>query len=320
MLSATLVAPRRFELQERDLPEPGEGEVLVEVQGCGLCASNLGPWEGIRGVGYPMDPGAPGHEVYGTIAGVGSGVGGLSVGDPVTVLSYRGFAEYDLARADAVVKVPPALAGKPVLGEPVACAVNVARRAGVREGDTVVVLGIGFLGALLLRLVRRARPERILAVSRRREGLEMAERLGADEVLTYADDVVGRVGALTDGRMADAVIEVTGKQVPLDLAAELTRVRGRLIIAGYHQDAPRQINLQLWNWRGIDVVNAHERDPAIYTSGMEEAVRLMVADELSVEPLISHTYSLREINRAFDAASTRPKGFFKAVLVPGARS
>jgi len=54
------------------------------------------------------------------------------------------------------------------------------------------------------------------------------------------------------------VIEAAGQQWPLDLATELTRERGRLIIAGYHQDGPRQINMQLWNWRGLDVINAHE--------------------------------------------------------------
>lgn len=317
MRSAMLVEPGRFEVREREVPQPGEGEVLVRVQGCGLCASNLGPWSGIRGIGYPLDPGAPGHEVYGTVAAVGGGVEGLSEGDAVTALSYNGFAEFDLARADAVVKVPAAIAGKPILGEPVACAVNIDRRAGVREGDTVVVLGIGFLGALLLRLVRGHGAARVVAVSRRVEGLEMARRMGADEVLTYADDVVGRVGELTGGKMADVVIEATGKQAPLDLASDLTRVRGRLVIAGYHQDGLRQVNLQLWNWNGIDVINAHERDPALYTLGMEEGVRMIADGQLDLDPLISHTFPLGEINRAFEMASERPSGFFKAIVAPG---
>ncbi|HEX6940814.1 MAG TPA: zinc-binding dehydrogenase [Longimicrobiales bacterium] len=314
---ATLVQPGRFEVGEGERVRAGAGEVVVRVEGCGVCASNLGPWEGVEGVGYPMEPGAPGHEVYGVVEEVGEGVAGVAPGDAVTALSYRGFAEYDVARADAVVKVPEALAGRPILGEPVACAVNVHRRAGVREGDTVVVVGIGFLGALLLRLVRRDRPERVVAVSRRREALAMAERMGADEVLRYDDDVTGRVAAWTGGRMADVVIEATGKQAPLDLAAALTRVRGRLVIAGYHQDGPRQVNLQLWNWRGIDVINAHEREPALYTSGMEDAVSLIAGGELEPDALVTHTFLLSEIDRAFEVAQRRPEGFFKAVVVPG---
>jgi threonine dehydrogenase-like Zn-dependent dehydrogenase len=80
------------------------------------------------------------------------------------------------------------------------------------------------------------------------------------------------VKALTDGKWCERVIECTGLQWPLDLAGELTAERGRLVIAGYHQDGLRQVNLQLWNWRGIDVINAHERDPQAYVDGMKRAV------------------------------------------------
>ncbi|HEX7048991.1 MAG TPA: zinc-binding dehydrogenase [Longimicrobiales bacterium] len=318
MRTARLVEPRRFEVVETDVPRPGAGEVLVRVRGCGVCASNLGPWGGIRGIEYPMDAGAPGHEVFGTVEEVGPEVAeGPPRGAAVTALSFHGFAEYDVARAEDTVVLPPGLESAPVLGEPVACAVNVRRRAGIREGDTVVVLGIGFLGALLVRLVRGDGPARVVAVSRRDEGLEMARRMGADEVLRYEDDVVARVEALTGGRLADVVIEATGRPMPLELAAKLTRVRGRLVIAGYHQDGPRSVNLQLWNWRGLDVVNAHERDPAIYTQGMIEGVRLLETGALDLRPLVSHVVSLDEIGRAFSLAEERPAGFFKAVVLPG---
>jgi predicted dehydrogenase len=79
--------------------------------------------------------------------------------------------------------------------------------------------------------------------------------------------VIDQVKELTDGRFCEAVVEATGKQWPLDLSAEITAVRGRLIIAGYHQDGPRQVNMQLWNWRGLDVINAHERAPEVYKAG-----------------------------------------------------
>jgi threonine dehydrogenase-like Zn-dependent dehydrogenase len=239
----------------------------------------------------------------------------------VTALTYRAYAEYDLARAEDVVPLPAALAGRVVLGEPVACAVNVSHRAGVQEGDVVVLLGTGFLGALMLQLLRRSgapSPKRVFTVSRRRLAPEMADRLGVDESLTYEDDVHNRIGAVTGGEMADVVIEATGKQRPLDLGGELTRVRGRLIVAGYHQDGPRTVNMQLWNWRGIDVVNAHERDPRIYKRGMEEGVRLLAEGGLDLEPLITHTFPLAEINRAFATSEERPEGFLKSVVLPEA--
>ena len=317
MRSATLVQPREFDLQSFEPPEPGPGQVLLRIRGCGVCGSDMGPWKGIPGLVYPMVPGAPGHEVFGTIAGLGEGVDGYSVGEPVTALSYRGYAEYDVAEVGSVVRLPPSLAGRPVLGEPLACAVNVARRAGVAEGDLVVLLGTGFLGGLLVQLLKREKPGRIVAVSRRRAGLDAAERLGADEVLTYDEDVRGRIGELSGGRLADVVIEATGRQAPLDLAAELTRVRGRLIVAGYHQDGPRTVNMQLWNWRGLDVINAHERDPEIYRRGMEEGVARLAAGEVDLAPLLTHRFPLSEINRAFATSEERPAGFLKSVVLTG---
>jgi threonine dehydrogenase-like Zn-dependent dehydrogenase len=318
MQSATLVEPRQFKLDSMEPPAPGEGEVLLRVLGCGVCGSDMGPWKGYPGLSYPMQPGAPGHEVFGRVEAVGSGVEGITPGDPVTALSYRAYAEYDVARAGDVVPLPPGLAGRTVLGEPMACAVNITKRWGVAEGDVVVLLGTGFLGALLLQLLRvpgGPKPSRVLAVSRRRLPGELADRLGIDEMLTYEDDVRGRVGEVTGGRMADVVVEATGKQEPLDLGADLTRVRGRLVIAGYHQDGPRTVNMQLWNWRGIDVVNAHERDPEVYTRGMREGVRLLAQGDLDLDPLITHTFPLSEINRAFRTAEERPQGFLKSVVL-----
>jgi threonine dehydrogenase-like Zn-dependent dehydrogenase len=305
MRSAILIEPRQFRIETKATPEPGEGEVRIRVRGCGVCGSDMGPWKGFPGMGYPLEPGAPGHEVFGTIESVGPGVEGLAAGQPVTALTYRAYAEYDLARADSIIPLPEALADRPVLGEPMACAVNVMRRSGVQEGDTVVLLGTGFLGTLLLQLLQRHKPGRVVAVSRRRMDSALAERLGV-EVLTYEDQIPGG---------ADVVIEATGKQGPLDLATNLLRVRGRLIVAGYHQDGPRTVNMQLWNWNGIDVINAHERDPAVYRSGMEEGVRLLAAGELDLEPLITHTFPLADINHAFRMTEERPEGFLKSVVL-----
>ncbi len=87
--------------------------------------------------------------------------------------------------------------------------------------------------------------------------------------------IIEQVKQWTEGRFCDVVIEAVGKQWPLDLAAELTRERGRLIIAGYHQDGLRQVNMQMWNWRGLDVINAHEREQRIYIDGMRDAAQLV---------------------------------------------
>ena len=145
---------------------------------------------------------------------------------------------------------------------------NILRRSGIEAGQTVAIVGIGFLGAILTRLAAQA-GARVIAVSRRPFSLDVARDMGAAETIPMDDHhgIIARVKELTDGIFCDRVIEAVGKQWPLDLAAELTRERGRLIVAGYHQDGPRQVNMWLWNWRGLDVINAHERDPEVYVAG-----------------------------------------------------
>ena len=122
------------------------------------------------------------------------------------------------------------------------------------------------------------------------------------------------VARCTGGLFCECVIEAVGKQWPLDLAAELTRERGRLVIAGYHQDGPRQVNMQLWNWRGIDVINAHERDPQLYVQGIREAVAAVAAGRLTPAPLYTHSYPLARLGEALDATRDRPEGFLKALV------
>ncbi|MGE5501622.1 MAG: L-iditol 2-dehydrogenase, partial [Ignavibacteriales bacterium] len=92
--------------------------------------------------------------------------------------------------------------------------------------------------------------------------------------------------------------------------------RGKLIVAGYHQDGPRQVNMWLWNWRGIDVINAHERDPAAYIDGIREAVEVVASGRLDPSPLYTHTYPLDRLDEALNATRDRPDGFLKAIVVP----
>jgi threonine dehydrogenase-like Zn-dependent dehydrogenase len=117
------------------------------------------------------------------------------------------------------------------------------------------------------------------------------------------------------GELCDVVIEATGFQAPLQLAAQLTRVRGRLVIAGYHQDGQRQVDMQLWNWRGLDVINAHERDRDAYVRGIHDAIEAVVDGRLDPAPLYTHRFPLDRLDAALDAAAVRPQGFLKALVM-----
>jgi threonine dehydrogenase-like Zn-dependent dehydrogenase len=315
MQACVIVAPGQAALQDAPRPEPGPGEVLLRLEGSGVCASSLPLWEGRAWFDYPQPPGAPGHEGWGRVAAVGEGVQGLQRGDRVAALTYRAHAEFDLARADAVVRLPAALDGHAVPGEPLGCAVNIFRRSDIRTGQAVAIVGIGFLGALLTQLSVHAGAH-VIAVSRRADSLAFARRCGAQDTVPMDDHaaVIEKVKALTGGRWCERVIEATGLEWPLQLAGELTAERGRLVIAGYHQDGMRQVNLQLWNWRGLDVVNAHERDPRVYVEGMRAAVDLMVQGVLDPEALYTHRLPLDRLGEALELTRHRPHGFMKALV------
>ena len=317
MRAAVLTSPKHFELRQFDPPQPGPGQVRVRLEGCGVCASNVPVWEGRPWFEYPLEPGSPGHEGWGVVDAVGDGVTDLKEGDRVAALGFHAFAERDVLDTGSVVKLPRELNGVPFPGEPLGCAMNVFRRSDIQSGQTVAIIGVGFLGALLVRLAKNA-GARVLAISRRPSALEIARNAGADEAYTLADpaDVIGPISELTsETGGCDRVIEATGHQQPLDLATELVRIRGRLIIAGYHQDGPRQINMQQWNWRGIDVINAHERDPSVYTEGIRLAVEEVVSGRLDPNPLFTHRLPLDRIDDALELTRKRPDGFLKALVM-----
>ncbi|MCL5280606.1 MAG: zinc-binding dehydrogenase, partial [Planctomycetes bacterium] len=141
----------------------------------------------------------------------------------------------------------------------------------------------------------------------------VARRCGAAHAIEMRDHhaIVKDVQQLTKGRGCEIVIEAVGAQWPLDLAADLTAVRGRLVVAGYHQDGPRQVNMQSWNWKGLDIINAHERDPRAYVAGMEAAVPAVAGGVFPLQELLTHRYSLEDLALALRDMEERPEGFLK---------
>jgi threonine dehydrogenase-like Zn-dependent dehydrogenase len=92
-----------------------------------------------------------------------------------------------------------------------------------------------------------------------------------------------------------------------------------LVIAGYHADGPRTVNMQSWNWKGIDVVNAHERQPAVYVQALRSVFDRLTHAADSVLDLVSlhtHTFELDAAAEAFAIAGARPTGFVKALVCP----
>ncbi len=316
MEAAVISQAGKFELRQAPLPEPAARQVRIKIEGCGLCASNIPPWEGREWFEYPFAPGAPGHEGWGTVDKTGENVQGLKPGDRVAALTYHAFAEYDLADDTSVVKLPRKLRGEPFPAEPLACAMNILHRSRIWPGETVAIVGTGFLGQLLVQLAV-AEGAKVIALSRRQSSLAMAAKNGAEKTIELKDhyQIIDEVKRYTKGHFCDCVIECTGKEWPLNLAGELTKERGRLVVAGFHQDGMRQVNMQLWNWRGLDVINAHERDPKQYIRGMKAAIKAVEEGRMNPRPLFTHFFRKKDIQQAFEMHRKKPDGFVKALVL-----
>jgi L-iditol 2-dehydrogenase len=309
---AVLTAPRRLDVVDEPVGDPGPGEVLLRVASCGVCASELHMWEGNSDIAYPR---FPGHEVSGTVERVGSGVTSFAPDDAVAAwVTERGFADYVVVRADYCFPagdVPLELA----LAEPLACAVNAVERAAPALGDDVVIIGAGFMGNLVQMLVQLHGPRHVIVADTRPDALERARRLGATGTVdARRESLPDTVLALTDEEGADVSFEVTGVQAALDELGEVTRMSGKVVIVGFHQGGTRTLELGTWNWMAFDIVNAHFRNVDTIMAGMRTGMRLLTSGRLSLAGLVTHRFALRDVNEAFAVAVEKPPGFVKATV------
>lgn len=311
---AQIISPGQIGFVNAAVPEIGPTEILIRMEGCGVCGSNLPLWEGRPWFSYPLEPGSPGHEGWGRVVVTGKDVDRFKVGDRVAALSFHAFSLFDKVEQSDAVLIPEELDQFPFPGEALGCAMNVWERAQIKPGQRVAIIGVGFLGGLLCQLASRSGVS-VVAISRRRFALEAAEKCGIKQTcfLGELSEVIESVNRIFDSG-CDCVIEATGFQYPLTVASALVKHNGRLIIAGYHQDGMRQIDMQQWNWKGIDVINAHERDPKRYIQGINAAVKAVADKRLEPQLLYSHVLPFERLGEAFDLMKNRPDGFMKALV------
>jgi threonine dehydrogenase-like Zn-dependent dehydrogenase len=315
MKQAVLTGPQKFELREAELPLLGLGDVRVRIHTCGVCASELHAWQDGEGVPLTL-----GHEVAGEVIAIGEGAGPFRVGDRVTGLFHHGFAEEAVASADRVAAVPNGISMEHAFGEPLACAVSAAQRTKVELGDRIAIVGLGFMGLLMLQLVRLKGPAELVAIDIRDDALAAARRLGADMVVTPAaldPDWKVTLPIRQSRRGFDVIVEATGTQAGLTLAAELVREHGVLSILGYHQGGPRQVDMKLWNYKALEVLNAHERRVGYRMECMKRGLALAGAGELDLASLVTHRFPLDRVGDAFGALAAKPPGFIKSIVTVG---
>jgi L-iditol 2-dehydrogenase len=316
MRAALLTQPFQIDIVDRELPSVSGSMVRVRVLQCGVCTSELDMWSGRAAEKLPV---ALGHEVAGVVKEIGEDVATVKVADRVAVwVQGGGFAEEVVVEERYCVAVADGVA-YPAVAEPLACVVNAVELAAPALADDVVIIGAGYMGNLIQMVTALKGPRTITVADVREDALARATELGATRVVDTSTQSLPRVvEEITDGRGADVTYEVTGIEQGLVLAGEVTRMSGKLCIVGYHQGGTRSIPLADWNWMAFDLVNAHFRDIDTIMRGMRTGMRLVNAGVLDAAQLVTGSFSLDEIGRAFETAAAKPDGFVKAVVEPHA--
>lgn len=330
---------RPLTVEDWPTPEPGPGEVLVRVAACGVCHTDL----------HYLDHGTPtfkppplvlGHEVSGTVAGLGPGADGVrerdrvllpavltcgrcamcrtgreNICDRMAMLGNNvdgGYAEFIAVPAKDVFHLPDEipLVEAAVIADAVTTPYHaVVNRGRVAPGDRVLVLGCGGIGLNLVQ-VAAALGARVVAVDRSGTKLEWARRLGAEAAVdpSRVERLDKEVRRLTGGG-ADVAFEAIGNPATQEQAFACLRTGGRLVLVGYSPDA-MSLNSGRAMYREMEVVGSLGCRPVDYP----RVIDLVRRGRIRVAELVSHRFPLSEIFAAFDLL--RSGGAIRAVVVP----
>ena len=335
MRSAELTGPRRFELKDSALPDPGPGEAQVRVQAVGICGSDMHSYAegGIGGAGcvYPM---VLGHEPAGVIEKTGPGVSGWSPGDAVACepalycyhcehcmagrhnvcshlrfLSSPGdpgfFRDYVNLPARNLIALPPGLgAGEGSLIEPLAVVLHSMKFAQPRPGETAVVFGAGPIGLLTIAVLKLSGVSRLWAVEPVPARRELAARLGADAAFDPSAVDVPRRGV-------DLVIDCAAKPQSVTQAIQVARAGGRVVFTGIPSEMETPIGFHAWRRKELALFQVRRSNHE-----SEVARDLLAAHLPRFAPILTHEAPLDRIAAAFAQVELREDGVAKLVLRP----
>ena len=310
---AELVEPGKLVIKEEQLTFDDD-QILIRITHCGLCQYDGAYYRGF--IGQP--PLRLGHEPVGVVEAVGHNVYDFKPGDRVTGLfaHLQAFATYGLAEPQQLVMVPDHIPSEQALAEPLKCISTILRTAPPEFGDHVLVIGCGFMGLLVIAGLIGQAPASLIAVDLRADRLKLARQIGATHTLNSADpDFLDKVSEITSGHGTDVVFEVTGHPVAVELAAKtMRRGRARYALAGWH-GRPGTYTLRNWTTKGAVILSAH---PAYSLDPWDDMCRAMAGLGRGVFPmgkLITHRFSLDEIQTAFEMMIEGTDGYIKGVVV-----
>jgi len=334
MRAVVVEAPNEVAYREVAAPAVGAGDVLVESRAAGLCRTDIemmtGAFTDPRWVHFPV---IPGHEWAGTVVEVGANVESVHVGDRVVCEGFivcnrcphcrrgetqwceriealgftrpGGYAQLVAVPERVVHRLPDHVSfDAGVLVEPASVVLRGLEKARPEPGESIGVIGVGTLGALAIALVRLQSPSRIVAYGVREEELELAQRLGATEVVLSGD-------AVRAGAELDLVVETAGAPVAVELATELCRPGGRALLLGIAGEG-RTLTLPSDLLVGKDMTLIGSI--AYRASTWSRVVALLAEGVLDVDPIVTHRFPMSEFEEAVRLMDDRRGIVAKIVL------
>ncbi|MEE8884966.1 MAG: zinc-binding dehydrogenase [Eubacteriales bacterium] len=332
-----------------DVPEPGPEEVLIRVRACAICGSDPGiiahGWENCP----PMGSFIPGHEFAGEVAMCGSDITEFKIGDRVCVEPHKGcghcincirgnyttclnygnlaaghrhygftcnggYAEYCVVHRNCVHKFGRSLDFKDATL--ITCAgtalYGIERMGGIKMGETVTVIGPGPIGLMAVQLVKILGAGRVILVGTRNSRLEVGKQVGADVVINSREqDAVEEIRKLTGGVMSDAVVESSGSADAAAQAVQLCKKNGRIGLTGIYK-LPVTMDLnKVVQWNMTIAGGKAEGDHVL-----DRLIPIMEQGRLQTKPILTHTFSLDQINEAMDTYVQRKGNALKVCIIP----
>ncbi len=336
-----------YQLERIPTPRAGEGEVLIKVEACGICAGDVKARQKAGQMwNRPDNPdhSIPGHEFFGTVVEIGEGITAVSIGDRViseqivpcwncrfcktghywmcresNIYGFRsnpdgGMAEYMIFPAGAIIHKLPAdmPMEQAVLIEPYACGKHCVDRSKAGNEDVVVLSGAGCLGLGMLGALKLRQPKQIIVLDVRDDRLAKAKAFGADLTMNPAKEpVADQVRALTDGLGCDIYIEATGYPQSVEQGLDMIRSLGTFVEFGVFNDKVTTDWTVIGDRKELNVLGSH-LGPYCY----EPVIEWLASGKLPSDGVVTHQFPLERWEEAFVTAQSDPQAI-KVVLVPG---
>lgn len=311
MKKLMMTGPKTSTLIDAPIPEPKGGEILVKVKYNGVCMSEHDDWLVAHNGRFF------GHEPMGHVVKWGPGVEGFAEGDRVTGLSLESFAEYAIFKVEHATHVPDGVSDEDAPGEPLSCLVSAASKTPVAvPGDTVAVVGAGYMGLGMISLFKTKGAGRIIAVDIREEALGNAMRYGATEAYfphEIPKEYLAPMSDIYTGGVA-VVSEWAGNDEALKTAGLMTKIDGMLAIGAYHTGGNRSVDMQLWNMKAISAVSTHERKEDFQMRCCRQGLAMLASGQWQFTNLNTKIYGLNEFDKAHMDIETKPDNMIKALI------